>query len=173
MDNYQETTKQPTGQDDDIIPEDQRNEQLTSIAREMQRQGCDREAFFAALIDTNQRRCKPPLGYEELMKIAVSFAQCQPQPQKEGVLPVIVFVQGRCQIGVGWKTRCREVYNAYKRWCNDAGRLQMGRNRFYKEFGRAFPDCTRCKTRQDNSGTSPVWMYENIALLVEYKMAGF
>jgi putative DNA primase/helicase len=72
--------------EDQIIPEGQRNEQLTSIAGAMRRKGCDQEAIFAALISINQRRCKPPLSYEELHKIAESIANYSPQPQEGSVL---------------------------------------------------------------------------------------
>jgi putative DNA primase/helicase len=87
--------------------------------------------------------------------------------------PVIAFVREYCERGANRQTRGQELYDAYKRWCNEAGRSPMGRNRFYEEFQRAFPDCARSKTRQENSGTSPVWVYENIALLTEYRTAGF
>lgn len=62
------------------IPEGQRNETLTSIAGAMRRKGCDAETIYAALIHINQKRCRPPLKYEELKKIAQSIGQ---YPQEE------------------------------------------------------------------------------------------
>lgn len=87
--------------------------------------------------------------------------------------PVIAFVREYCEVGANRQIRSQELYDAYKRWCQEAGRSQMGRNRFYEEFQRAFPDCSRSKIRQDNIGTSPVWVYGNIALIAEYRTAGF
>jgi putative DNA primase/helicase len=87
--------------------------------------------------------------------------------------PVIAFVREYCEVGANRQIRSQELYDAYKRWCQEAGRSQMGRNRFYEEFQRAFPDCSRSKIRQDNIGTSPVWVYGNIALMAEYRTAGF
>jgi putative DNA primase/helicase len=61
--------------DDGPIPEGQRNDKLASIAGAMRRQGCDAEAIFTALISINQRRCDPPLAYDELRRIADSIAR--------------------------------------------------------------------------------------------------
>jgi hypothetical protein len=49
----------------------------------------------------------------------------------------------------------------------------MGRNRFYEEFQRAFPDCERSKIRDQKIGTTPVWVFEDIALLPQYRTVGF
>jgi putative DNA primase/helicase len=61
--------------DDGPIKEGQRNEKMCSIAGSMRRQGCDEEAIHAALININQRRCEPPMEYDELRRIARSVAQ--------------------------------------------------------------------------------------------------
>ncbi len=86
--------------------------------------------------------------------------------------PVIEFVREWCEVGPNRQIRRQELYNAYKRWYQEAGRTQKGRTRFYEEFQRAFPGCTRSKVRQGKSGTNPVWVFENIDLLPEYRTAG-
>ncbi len=48
----------------------------------MRRQGCDEAVIYDALIDINERRCKPPVAFDELRKIAQSVARypvAQPQ----------------------------------------------------------------------------------------------
>ena len=61
--------------DEDPIPAGQRNDKLASIAGAMRRQGCDAEAIVSALISINQRRCQPPLAFDELRRIADSIAR--------------------------------------------------------------------------------------------------
>lgn len=87
--------------------------------------------------------------------------------------PVIAFVREWCEVGANRQTRSQELYDAYKRWCEEAGRSQMGRNRFYEEFQRAFPDCKRSKIRDQKIGTTPVWVFEDIALLTQFRTVGF
>ncbi len=72
--------------DDEVIPEGQRNDTLASIAGAMRRKGCDAETIYAALINVNQRRCRPPMEYEELKKIADSIGQYPPQAEDPFVL---------------------------------------------------------------------------------------
>lgn len=86
--------------------------------------------------------------------------------------PVIEFVREWCEVGANRQIRGKELYDGYKRWYQEAGRAQKGRTRFYEEFQRAFPGCTRSKVRQEKSGTNPVWVFENIDLLPEYRTAG-
>lgn len=85
--------------------------------------------------------------------------------------PVISFVREWCTVKQGKQIRPQDLYDAYKRWCEEAGRGKMGRTRFYEEFQRAFPECRRSKVRANfgtelwnNSGTAPVWVFENIEL---------
>lgn len=67
------------------IPEALRMDTLISIAQAMVQNGCDAEAVFAALININQRRCRPPLDYERLRDIAHSIAQVI-NPREGGIL---------------------------------------------------------------------------------------
>jgi hypothetical protein len=76
---------QMTNTDNSPIPETERKETLVSIAQAMVQNGCDAEAVFAALININQRRCRPPLDYEQLRDIAHSIAQAL-NPREEGIL---------------------------------------------------------------------------------------
>jgi len=83
--------------------------------------------------------------------------------------PVIEFVREWCEVGPSRQIRGQELYDAYKRWCEEAGRSKMGRTKFYEGLQRVVKDCSHSKVRQENSGTSPVWVFENIALLPEYR----
>ncbi len=82
--------------------------------------------------------------------------------------PVISFVREWCVQEEGRQIRSQTLYEAYKQWCGEAGRSPMGRTRFYEEFQRAFPECGRCKVRDDNYGTSPIWTFQNIDLQPQY-----
>jgi putative DNA primase/helicase len=90
--------------------------------------------------------------------------------------PVISFVREWCMVKDGRQIRPQELYEAYRRWCEEAGRSKMGRTRFYEEFQRAYPECGRSKVRVNfgteqwnNSGTGPVWVFQNIDLQDEYR----
>ena len=82
---------------------------------------------------------------------------------------VIAFVRDQCEISEGNQIKCNELYSAYKRWVQDAGRGKLGRTKFYEEFSRAYPDCTRQKLRMDDYETSPVWVFKNIEVKLEYR----
>lgn len=82
---------------------------------------------------------------------------------------VIAFVRDWCQIGEGNQIKCNELYSAYKRWVQDAGRGKLGRTKFYEEFSRAYSDCTRQKLRIDDYEASPVWVFKNIEVKFEYR----
>ncbi len=60
------------------IPGGQRNRELTSLAGTMRRRGMGEAEILAALEVTNRLRCKPPLGDEEVLRIARSVAQYEP-----------------------------------------------------------------------------------------------
>jgi len=85
------TTGQRAGadnSDDGPIAEGKRNETLCSVAGSMRRQGCDEDTIYTALIDINERRCRPPVGFDELRKIAQSVARYPvEQAQKTQVPP--------------------------------------------------------------------------------------
>ena len=76
---------QMTNNEKGPIPDELRTDTLISIAEAMVQNGCDTEAVFAALININQRRCRPPLDYERLRDIAHSIVQVI-NPQEEGIL---------------------------------------------------------------------------------------
>jgi hypothetical protein len=54
------------------IPEGSRNADLFSLAGSMRRRGCDAEIILAALRVANKKRCRPPLGDDELQRLAQS-----------------------------------------------------------------------------------------------------
>jgi putative DNA primase/helicase len=62
----------------ETIPEGQRNDTLTSLAGTMRRRGMGAEEIAAALLVTNNKRCDPPLGDDEVRKIASSVCRYKP-----------------------------------------------------------------------------------------------
>lgn len=54
----------------DRIPDGQRNNMLFSLAGSMRRRGASESAILAALRAENDERCDPPLGEDELRKLA-------------------------------------------------------------------------------------------------------
>ena len=60
------------------IPEDQRNDTLTSLAGTMRRRGMGAEEIEAALLVTNSKRRHPPLPEDEVRKIASSVRRYRP-----------------------------------------------------------------------------------------------
>jgi hypothetical protein len=56
----------------DPIPSENRQSVLFSVGHAMRQKGCDAQSIYAALININQRRCRPPLDYEPLCRIAES-----------------------------------------------------------------------------------------------------
>lgn len=57
-----------------ILCEGQRNDGLTRYAGALRRQGADRNEIEAALLEANERRCRPPLPGSEVATIAKSAA---------------------------------------------------------------------------------------------------
>ncbi|MBL1216602.1 MAG: hypothetical protein D8M59_03820 [Planctomycetes bacterium] len=81
------------GADDrSLIPEGNRNATLTSMAGSMRRRGMSESAILAALHQTNQEQCQPPLDDREVQKIAESVSRYEPvytkpAPATSGGLP--------------------------------------------------------------------------------------
>lgn len=67
------------GNQEDVIPEGQRNVFLTSLAGSMRRRGMAPEAIAAALKVENQNRCYPPLPDREVEEIAKSIGRYEPE----------------------------------------------------------------------------------------------
>ena len=63
---------------DTTIPEGARNDTLTRIAGAMRRRGMAEASILVALLEENARRCRPPLGEDEVRDIAASIARYQP-----------------------------------------------------------------------------------------------
>jgi len=64
----------------DAIPDGARNKTLTSLGGSMRRRGMGEAEIEAALLVTNEQRCKPPLSAAEVAKIAASVARYEPAP---------------------------------------------------------------------------------------------
>jgi hypothetical protein len=74
--------------DDEVLEEGRRDTVLTSLAGTMRRRGMALEEIEAALLAVNERRCRPPLGAEQVAKIAVSIAAKNPaDPMPTGPPP--------------------------------------------------------------------------------------
>lgn len=67
----------------DPIPEGRRNAELASLAGTMRRRGLDEAAIATALRETNQTRCRPPLGEDEVDAIAASVCRYEPSELPE------------------------------------------------------------------------------------------
>ena len=62
------------------IPEGERNASLASLAGALRRQGADQATIETTLLETNARRCAPPLPEQEVLTIAKSISQYEPKP---------------------------------------------------------------------------------------------
>jgi hypothetical protein len=78
--------------DGDAIPEGTRNHTLASLGGALRRQGFSQTAIEAALLATNQERCKPPMPTDEVRQVARSVSRYEPdqiaQAVAEGAGPV-------------------------------------------------------------------------------------
>ena len=63
-----------TADDDKSWKEGTRNSNLTSLAGKLHNQGLSEDALAAALLAENKAKCSPPLGEDEVRKIAASIA---------------------------------------------------------------------------------------------------
>lgn len=63
------------GSGTEVIPDGKRNATLASIAGNLRRIGLDQSAIAAALQEVNNKRCKPPMDYHEVEKIAESVSR--------------------------------------------------------------------------------------------------
>ena len=70
------------------IPEGTRNVTLTRLAGSIRRAGFSEQAIAAALLETNQERCRPPLQEPEVRLIAKSIAKKPPAEPEPPIEPV-------------------------------------------------------------------------------------
>lgn len=73
-----EQSNGPLVGDREVIPDGQRNSTLTRLAGVMRRAGMGRSEIFAALRQTNESRCNPPLDEGEVFRIAHSICRYEP-----------------------------------------------------------------------------------------------
>ncbi len=76
--NSNKPTKQRVAPVSEIIPETKRNATLASLAGSMRRRGMSQTAIEAALLETNQAQCQPPLMDDEVLTIARSISKYEP-----------------------------------------------------------------------------------------------
>lgn len=62
----------------EFIPEGQRDSTLTSLGGSMRQRGFDYAEIYAALTIANEKRCKPPLGDEDVSRISRSVCRYEP-----------------------------------------------------------------------------------------------
>ena len=86
IDADQRPRKEPVAPAGDEIHEGSRNMELTRIAGQLRRSGLAEAEMLAALSSVNQARCRPPLGDEEVARIAHNIGQHSVgvEPQDEG-----------------------------------------------------------------------------------------
>ena len=61
------------------IPEGERNNTLASLAGSLRRRGLSEEVIERTLLEVNRAQCDPPLGEDEVKRIARSVARYEPQ----------------------------------------------------------------------------------------------
>lgn len=83
----------PAPRVEDKIPEGRRHSRLVSLAGSMRRRGMGAEEIYAALSVANERRCDPPMGAEDVRKIAESVEGLY-EPAAE-VVPIVANGHGR------------------------------------------------------------------------------
>jgi Bifunctional DNA primase/polymerase, N-terminal/Primase C terminal 1 (PriCT-1) len=66
------------------ILERERNTTLTSLAGAMRRRGASKSGILAALRKENRKRCKPPLGDNEVKRIATNVSKYPPADEEAG-----------------------------------------------------------------------------------------
>ena len=74
---------------------------------------------------------------------------------------VIAFKDKGCRVGEGLYTRPDEMYEAFKRWCEEDGSQPMKKRAFRQEFNDAFPEHA-CRKHRVPGEISPVWVYWEI-----------
>lgn len=74
---------------------------------------------------------------------------------------VIAFKDQGCNIGEGLYTRPDDMYEAFKRWCEEDGSQPMKKRAFRQEFNDAFPEHA-CRKHRVPGEISPVWVYWEI-----------
>jgi putative DNA primase/helicase len=79
----QETTHRTVPSAGDPIPDHQRNDTLFRLGASMRAKGFEEAAIFAALWETNQAQCQPPLTEAEVRKIAASDCRYEAGPLRE------------------------------------------------------------------------------------------
>lgn len=72
------TTAKPEAERENTIPEGTRNGSLASLGGVMRRVNFSHDAILAALLKTNQEKCKPPLPESEVRRIAESISRYSP-----------------------------------------------------------------------------------------------
>lgn len=77
-------TASPVGE---TIPTGERNETLTRLAGAMRRKGMRQESIEAALLAENQATCSPPLGDDEVRRIAASVSRYEPPAGDRNPVP--------------------------------------------------------------------------------------
>jgi putative DNA primase/helicase len=107
----QHRRQEPLGEDEPIN-DGSRNTRLISLAGTMRRRGMAYEEIAAALLVTNERRCRPPLGDEVVRKIATSVCRYKPTD----TILIGVWLTGRLPKGgapaAGGTARLTDVGNA-------------------------------------------------------------
>ncbi len=84
--------------------------------------------------------------------------------------PIIAFVREFCEEDPEYWVKPADLYLGYCKWADEANQGTKGRNRFYEDFERAFPNCPRVRERVWGPESNAVSVYKGIDLMAEYKM---
>ncbi|HML73359.1 MAG TPA: DUF5906 domain-containing protein [Anaerohalosphaeraceae bacterium] len=71
--------------------------------------------------------------------------------------PLIAFFREACEYADGLEVERKDLYDHYCKWTKDSRRGLMGRNKFFEEFERTFPECPKVKKRD-------VWAYLHVKM---------
>lgn len=83
------------------------------------------------------------------------------------ISPVGAFVREWCRLKPGAKTECSEVYEAWKKWCEESGRKEPGTiQMFGRDLSAAFPNTSAKQVRLDGRQRR---VFPNIEVLNEYE----
>lgn len=86
-----------TGGDGDI-PKGERNDTLFRLAASLRVKGLSEKAILAALLEENQRRCKPPLPEDEVRQIAGSAGKYKPGAQEQRAASALPEISGGAEL---------------------------------------------------------------------------
>ena len=118
--------KEPAGEA--VIAEGGRNDTLTSMAGQLRRIGCSEAEMLAVLQQRNAELCRPPLGEDEVARIAASVGRYEPAAKS----------YERTEFGVS--ERFRDEHGGEVRFCGAFGWLGYDGKRWAEDGEAGGPE---------------------------------